>query len=71
MEHFSSPYANELAVAIAAAKEAAIVVRDLYERSAAESYVKGDGLLPSPMPILPPIALSGNDSRAHFQMTRS
>lgn len=43
MEHSSLPYANELAVAITAAKEAAMVVRDLYERSAAESYVKGDG----------------------------
>jgi myo-inositol-1(or 4)-monophosphatase len=37
------PYANELEVAIAAAKEAAIAIRDLYDRSAAESYIKGDG----------------------------
>jgi 3'-phosphoadenosine 5'-phosphosulfate (PAPS) 3'-phosphatase len=43
VEPTSTPYSQELAVAIAAAKEAAAVVRDLYERSAAESYVKGDG----------------------------
>ena len=38
-----SPFANELEVAIGAAKEAAAVVRDLYKRAAAASYVKGDG----------------------------
>jgi 3'-phosphoadenosine 5'-phosphosulfate (PAPS) 3'-phosphatase len=43
VEHSTSSYTHELEIAIAAAKEAAVVVRDLYERSAAESYVKGDG----------------------------
>lgn len=43
MEQGRTPYATELEIAIAAAKEAAIAIRDLYDRSAAESYIKGDG----------------------------
>jgi 3'-phosphoadenosine 5'-phosphosulfate (PAPS) 3'-phosphatase len=43
VEQSQAPYAKELEVAVAAAKEAALTIRDLYERSAAESYIKGDG----------------------------
>ncbi|MGH2561982.1 MAG: 3'(2'),5'-bisphosphate nucleotidase CysQ family protein [Thermomicrobiales bacterium] len=38
-----SAYADELDCAIDAAKRAGAVVRDLYERSTAATYVKGDG----------------------------
>lgn len=36
-------YEDELAIAIAAARTAGETIRDLYERDAAQSYVKGDG----------------------------
>lgn len=43
MEGSSSPFQEELEVAIAAALAAGAVVRDLYERAAAASYEKTDG----------------------------
>ena len=70
MEHFSSPYANELAVAIAAAKKPRSSCAIFTNAPPLNRMSKVMAPL-SPMPILPPIALSGNDSRAHFQMTRS
>ncbi len=43
MEQPTAPLERELAVAVAAAKEAGTTVRDLYERAAAAHYTKGDG----------------------------
>jgi 3'-phosphoadenosine 5'-phosphosulfate (PAPS) 3'-phosphatase len=43
VDQSQTPYANDLEVVISAAKEAAAAIRDLYDRSAAESYIKGDG----------------------------
>jgi 3'-phosphoadenosine 5'-phosphosulfate (PAPS) 3'-phosphatase len=43
VEQSQTQYANDLEIAIAAAREAAAAIRDLYDRSAAESYIKGDG----------------------------
>jgi 3'-phosphoadenosine 5'-phosphosulfate (PAPS) 3'-phosphatase len=43
VEQSQLPYANDLEIAITAAKEAAAAIRDLYDRSAAETYIKGDG----------------------------
>ena len=43
MDQPTAPLAHELSVASTAARESGAVVRDLYERAAAASYVKGDG----------------------------